>query len=313
MVDEAQGTDVADNQAHEDVQNVETDTVDTQDDVQSDKESSEPAEAVEEDTEVDYQERYENQKKSLEYLERKAERQRVALANMNKRIKEIAESEGQAQPQAAQRQELVKPDIDSFDTFAEYEAANEKYYNDLAEQKAQNVLAEKQQKEHAEKLEAELKVKQAEFAKKEAEFKLNNPEYDKSKKEVARFLEDMQPVDPSDTQAQSEYNLRSNAIYRAAEMVGAVEMINYFGQNGGENIGDLQELFKINDPMQLGVKMYELSLQAKTGKSLSKKADKKTPPPKPVGKSKSTGSKSDALHDGLSMDEWMKRRNKRQA
>lgn len=262
-------------------------------------------ETVDEEEEVDYQTSYEQLKKQNENDQKKIDRQRAALSQTYEKMQELQRQIDALGQGGQQKSELVEPDIDQFDDFESYTKALKEYERNLVKQEFEAKQAEELKAKKADEYQKMIAEKQKMFTEAENAYKAENPDYNRARKMLESKLEDFKPINPADQKGLMQYNSWANELYEAAEKIGLVETIHYFGKDNGANLEKLDGLRKLNG-VELGFEMAKLASEIKSPKPVRKK-DAATP--KPVGKTKAVSVNAD-LHDGLSTDEWMKRRNK---
>ena len=268
------------------VETTETEVDEVETDSQED-DALDNQEAEGEEVEETAEERLERIQKELEAKERKIARQTAA----NRKVQEILEQRNreletiQSRLQALEKPQQAEPKQDDFDTYAEYDEARIKYLADVMLKEREKELLTQQHIIAEQKLIAE---RGATLAKQEQEYVKVNPNYKHSREEVESFVNTF-AVAP-DVMKFIQDQLHEGNV---------AQVIDYFGSNGGERLGELEEIFNMS-PRKAAIAIYEIQ---KGFKAPEKKETK--PLTKPVTKIKATAKKTRAVDD-LSQEEFRK-------
>lgn len=250
------------------VETTETEVDEVETDSQDDALDNQEAEG--EEVEETAEERLERIQQELEAKERKIARQTAA----NRKVQEILEQRNkeletiQSRLQALEKPQQAEPSIDDFDTYDEYVEALAKHKADTMLQEREKELLKQQQREAAQKA---MMERESARIKQETEYVKINPNYKASKAEFEDFVKTID-VSPQVEQAIVDQAFAGNIA----------QVIDYFGSNGGERLGELEAISKMS-PREAIIAIYEIQ---KGFKAPEKKETK--PLTKPVTKIKAT-------------------------
>lgn len=194
-----------------------------------------------------------------------------ALDKQRREFEVLQQTVRQTQPNA-------EPVIDDFETHEEFDNARIQFHAErLAseKQREQFEMSQRLQEQQASQERAALVQQQ------ENEYLAVNPNYGSSKEEFFSFVKTAN-VAPE----------MERAIVDRAIKGGAPELINYFGSNNGENLGELQKILTLT-PVEAGVEIYKIQQGLKT---LTKKESK--PVSAPAQRPKGGGNPKKNLHEG---------------
>ena len=248
-------------------------TVETQD---------EAAEVVEvEEVEVDYKAKADKLEKKLASEQAKIGRQRAALSQLQEKQEQEKRQAEAVKPVEALNAE---PNENNYETYDEYEAARVTYFKSQGRNEALKESYEQNAKQ-------QQAIKDMEFQKVEQTYRQSNPVYDDAKAEVINHYA-IAPVPEAVGSAISEIAERGN---------GLPELINYFGENGGERLGELEIISRMS-PVEAAVEVYKIqkSLSAEPAKA------KPTPKPAPIKRVKGSGTINKGLNENSSGDDVLK-------
>jgi len=238
-------------------------------------EQKEVVEAVEEAVEVEetIEEKASRLEKEREVDNRKIARQKAANSSLLKKIEELKAA--QVAPQQAQ--EDTPPQAEDFETYDDY---NNAFIKHEAEKLAQQRINDFQN-DQIKKLEHQKNVEdQRAFLKNEAEYREKNPNYDYSREEFQQFL--------TSTEIKPDVEV---AIYSQAKREGNVaEIINYFGENGGERLSELEGIIALS-PVEAAVEIYKIQQALSNAPKATKVKQKLPEPQRPVKGGGARGSK----------------------
>lgn len=195
--------------------------------------------------------------------QKKIDRQTASYSALQKtyqeQMQELETLRSQIKTEAPQ-----EPKIEDFDTFEDFDKARVEFISKQAEQSAQDKLLQQQQEMQAQQ---QLKARMDLRASQEADYIKDNPNYRASVNEVEAFLQTVKLAPGT-----------GDAVLDVIYDGNVPQMIDYFGKNNGENLGQLAEIASMN-PVQAGIAIYKIQ------QSLTAPAPKeKTPPPKPLNK-----------------------------
>lgn len=261
---------------------VETEVEETEDQTSPDADSEEtdvetPQETVEEKTE-----RLEREAKAKQS---KIDRQIAAYNASQRKIAELQEQLAKInqQPQA---EGSKKPNIDDYDSYAEYEKANEDFIKSEVEREIKSkMLQEQYQAEQAKALQDKMAKRQAQ----EAEYIKINPAYSQSMQEVNDYLPTLNA--PAAVQ---------EAVLEAVYEGNVPQIIDYFGSNNGERLEELARISQLT-PAKAAIEIYKIQQSLKTPVKKEVK-----PAPKPIEALKGAN-KGFKAFDNLSYEEKKKR------
>lgn len=236
-----------------------------------------PGEEVEaaevEEVEVDYKAKADKLEKKLASENAKIGRQRAALSQLQKEKQELAQRQAETKPVDSSTNE---PNENNYETYDEYEAARVTYFREQGRNEALKESQEQNAKQQA-------AIKDMEFQQAEQTYRQSNPVYDDAKAEVINHYA-VAPVPEAVGSAISDIAERGN---------GLPELINYFGENGGERLGELEIISRLS-PVEAAVEVYKIqqSLSAEPAKA------KPAPKPAPIKRVKGSGT----INKGLDKD-----------
>lgn len=216
--------------------------------------------------------------KSRDAMQAKIDRQTAAFSAQQKKMQEQAKQIAEFQAKLAGQEPAKEPVIDDYDTAEEFWEAK-------AQHKAEQLMADKQkefaemQKQQAQQalMNERLAMRQSQ----EAEYLQINPSYNSSVKEVDTFIQTLD-VKPEVAEAFLTQMYKGNVP----------QVIDYFGANSGENLGELQTISQMT-PVEAAVEVYKLQEKLKAPKKKETKAA-----PKPVSSPKGGGKAKKDLKDG---------------
>lgn len=277
--------------------NVETE-VETTDAVEQEVNSQEDVPVEQEAPEETVESRLERLERENEAKQRKINRQtaanRQALEKLEQQRREYEEKLSQLNVQEVENTAPAKPKLEDFDSYDDFNLAQDKYAEDLAEYRAKDILnkrekefLEQKQKQEMQRYQFELEQKRE---KQEQDYIAINPNYKASKAEFQDFL--------STANVNKEMEA---AIVHQSFKGNVAQLIDYFGSNGGEKLSELEEIIKLN-PIDAAIQIHEIQKSFTTPKS-----QKTKPAPKPIGKikSKSRGKKSGSQMSGKELVNWL--------
>lgn len=223
-------------------------------------------------------------------MQEKIDRQTAAYNSVQRTLQQRTQE--YEQELASYRAKQAKPEekepvLEDFETLAEFYKARDEYVANKTKSAYEKELTEKQMAAAQAKL---LQERESIRVKQEAEYLEINPSYENSKAEVAAFLkisnagEDM-----------------AKAIETQAFKGNVPALIDYFGSNGGEKLGELQEILRLS-PVEAAVEIYKIQQKIGTPKKPEEK-----PAPKPVKSLAGTGKTVQPLSADLSYEELKKR------
>jgi len=262
--------------------------VETQETEAEETEDASPeAESEESEPEKTVEEKYAELKQEAETKQKAIDRKTAAYTALQ-RAHEKQQQELQAMQEKIQSQEPEKePSIDDFETHDDYVNALTEYRaNKLVKAKESELIEAQQQAKAKELADARAKI----MLEKETEYLEINPKYPASKAEFGAFI--------------STANIRPDveaAIVGQAFKGNPAHIIDYFGSNNGENIGQLEEIASMSAP-DAAIEIYKIQ------QSLTTPAPKENkPPPAPVNKPRGKGavSKSVDKMDGSDVLKWV--------
>ena len=192
---------------------------DSQEDAPTEQEDEAPVETVDE--------RLSRLERENEAKQRKINRQtaanRQALEKLERQRREYEERLSKLDKQEVENTEPTKPKLEDFDSYEEFNNAQDKYAQELAEYRATEILNKREkelltrrQQEEAQKAQAELEQKRL---KQEQEYISINPNYKASKAEFEDFISTSN-IDRS----------MESAIVHQAFKGNVAQLIDYFGQ-----------------------------------------------------------------------------------
>lgn len=245
--------------------------------------------------------------KRLEELEERSQATQKKLAAQRKHIASLQKAKQEADAklneyiQARQAEENVepqKPVVDDFDTFEDYQKAQDKYVDDLAEYRAKETVKTERQKQLEEEAKAAQMKAAAERSKdyeaQKAEYVQINPEYALAEEEFNTYIQDaMQTTNP----------YVQDAIVNQAYREGNVPaLIDYFGGNNGERLEELDAISKMTPP-EAAVEIFKIQQSLKKIPEIKKE----TKLPKPAARVKPTGSGNKPLskQSGKDVLKWV--------
>lgn len=263
-----------------------------------DKEDSSPEAETEEQVEekpktveeklADLEAVVEKETKAKEALQRKVDRQTAAYNDLQSRLqRERQEAQNKAQEAVSEIAE--EPKMDDFDSFDEYKDALVEWETEKRVKQREAEAAQKQAEQKAQEL---LQERTQRVMQQEAEFIQNNPDYESAKTEFTNFTQ-MAKVNPHVEAAVVEQAHRGNVP----------ELINYFGANNGENIGELERISKLS-PVEAAIEIYKIQESLKSVEAPKKEVK---PKPKPVNapKSNTGGKKPLEKQSGSEILKWV--------
>jgi len=258
-------------------------TVETEADASGEVDETETTEEAEQ-VEVDYKAKSEKLEKKLAADQAKINRQRAALSQLQKEKQELASRQAEVQVE----QQSSVPQADDYDTYEQFETARSDYYKEQGRLEGERVALENHQRALQDQ---SLKVEREQFAKAEQEFRTALPTYDESKVEVEQFLQ-VKPINGA----------TGDAIYAQAARDGSLPaVINYFGENNGERLSELEHIATMT-PVEAAVEVYKIQQKIKSAPT----APKAKPIPAPITKVRGTGTKSKGLDANSSGDDVLK-------
>lgn len=226
-------------------------------------------------------------KDDLEFARKKIQRQRKANAALQaqaaraKHLEVEIEKLKQATPQK-------EPKIDDFETTDEFLDAKAEH---LADQKANKRLQETLEVQKQALANQSLQERDREFQKAEIAYMQTSPSYNDAKSEVRSFVVEM-GVDPASPVM--------NAIYEQADSENNLpQIIDYFGKNGGQNLGELEYILSLS-PVRAAVEIAKIQLKLKPQQTNT------TPLPKPI-KPVTGGARASKSVDDMSGEELLKK------
>lgn len=242
---------------------------------------SETKETDEESPEVEQksvEERLAELEKDNESKQTAINRRTAALSQANKKIEELQREYKEVQSKLLPEEPAEKPKIEDFESYEEFQSANEKYIRKDAEAKAIKKVQEEQLEAQRQKV---VEERNALVSKQEAEYIQTNPNYFDSLTEFQSFVNAAQ-VDPA----------VEHAIVDQAFKGSVPQVIDYFAGNNGENLDQLGEISRMS-PIDAAIEIYKIQ---QTLKAPEKKETK--PAPAPVNKPKGGGKPRKNLADG---------------
>lgn len=228
---------------------------------------------AQDETEVEVEQPEKTVEEKLSELEKDVQGKQ---AKIDRQVKAYKELQAALQRERQEREQLLsqakgtqskEPSEDDFDT-------HEEYVNAVIEYRAEQKIVETQKK-MAEMQEAQaysqlLAQRESIKATQEAEFIQTNPLYKHAAEEVGLFVQ--QNVAPPAV---------AEAVIDVLYEGNIPAVINYFGENNGERLGELQKIMNMS-PVKAGIEIYKIQQKLKTP------VEKKTiNVPKPIAKVKS--------------------------
>jgi hypothetical protein len=253
---------------------VETNEVEAPQEAPQEEVSNEPEETVEQQLERVRRER--------DSFKKKVSRQKAALKAANERQLQ--------QPKAEAPKETAEPKPEDYETQEDFVNAIVEYRTEKA---TEAKIQEQQQQDLMIKQQTEAQERLALRNQQEAEFRELNPNYDDAAQEVNGFLELKGQTVPVMTQ---------NAILEAVYDNNVAELINYFGENEGERLDELEALTHMS-PVKIGREIERISQSLKSTKKETTKKPLPKPPTRVEGKSK--GSKPINERSGKDILKWV--------
>jgi len=212
--------------------------------------------------------------KEREVDNRKIARQKAAAASLHKKIEELKTA--QQAPKPATQSDAPKED--DFDTYEQFDNARVEF---KAQQIADAKLSEYQQGQIAQLEQQKILEQQQSFQKSEAEFRAVNPSYDDAREEFEQYV--------GSTEISG---VVQEAIISQAHREGNIaEVINYFGANGGERLGELDAIVSMT-PVEAAVEIYKIQQSIKSEPTPTKTKAKLPKPHNPIKGSGAKASKS---------------------
>lgn len=246
--------------------------------------SQEPETEKPQETAEQKAERLERAQKAMQ---EKIDRQTAAYNAVQRTLQQRTQEYEQKLASYQAKPEEKEPSLEDFDSLDEFHKARDEYVAKKARNEYEKEIAQKQMAEAQAKL---LQEREAIRTKQEAEYLEINPTYENSKAEVAAFL-----------QISNASEAVAKAIEAQAFKGNVPALIDYFGANNGENLGELQEILRMS-PVEAAVEIYKVQQKIGTPK---KKEEK--PAPKPVKSLAGSGKTVQPLSADLSYEELKKR------
>ena len=246
------------------------------------------------ETEVESKEVEETVDQKLERLTKANEAQQRRIDRQTAANRKVQESYAQKLREFEALQEKVKPEpvdaepsIDDFESYDEFIDAKAEY---KAKAKMAELEAARTETQRQEKQRALMQERNTLRESQEAEYIAVNPNYKNSKAEFEGFVQSLD-VSPEVEQYIVDQTFDGNIA----------QVIDYFGSNGGERLGELETISKLS-PRKAAIEIYKIQQgmtapQKKTVKPLSK----------PVSKIKTSvkGGKSVSNLDEAGLRKWM--------
>lgn len=221
---------------------------------------------VKEEQQETVEEKLERLEKARERDQKKINRQTASNHGHLKKIEELNAKLQELETKAPSEQVSKEPDINDFESFDDYQEAVVEY---RVEQKTKETQAKSKEQEqlriHNEKMQERRKAIETN----EAEYSKANPAYKNARQEFVEFT----------STAKLNPNVENAMIDVAMREGNFAEVINYFGENGGDKLDEFMEIAKLT-PVEAGIKIYDICKQLK-GKPAP---EKKKPIPKPASK-----------------------------
>ena len=248
-----------------------------------------PEAEAEEQTPETTEEKNVRLEKDNERATTKIGRQKAAYASQQKAYDAIQRELQELRAGQKPVEPTVEPVMDDFESYELWQDA-------LVEHRV-NAKMDVARKEDKTKHASDLKQKaQAErqslIQKQESTYSQDNPEYKASRDEFVEFSKSVK-ADPT---------VESAMIDVAMDAGSFAEVINYFGENGGERLEEFSEIVNLN-PVQAGIRIHEI---VKGLKGTTKPVSKSKPLPKPITNVKGS-SKAKTSIDNLSGDQFLKK------
>lgn len=228
--------------------------------------------------------------KELEAAKTKNARQTAAYAQQQKALERARQEYQEAVSKQTEKKE-EEPKVEDFDSLSEWKEELAKYHSKIAKREYELDLSKKQMEAAQAKI---MQERESIRAKQEAEYISLNPNYEASKNEVTTFIDMLAQTGGMSPQVE-------HAITSQAFDGNVPALLDYFGANSGERLGELQEIFQM-PPHKAAVEIYKIQQKLGTPK---KKEEKPLPTPsKPLaGAAKTTKQ----LSADLSYEELKKR------
>lgn len=268
--------------------------VDQVQDEANDTDAPVEAEEPKEETVEEKLARLESLEKKAQDAKKKQNAQRKHIASLQKVADERARQleELQSQQQNTETLEPKRPDKADYVSLDDYEQAYEKYVEDLSDFKAKSKYqAEREKQLQAEMQQTQIKAQQERSNQYEAQkksFMEVVPDYVDSEAEFNDYIQQAQGV--ADPRVQDAIVTQA---YRG-DGVTVPQLVHYFGGNGGENIGELEEISKLS-PNEAAVEIYKIQEKIKSNPT---KREKSKPLPKPPQKARGGKNIPKDLSDG---------------
>lgn len=233
------------------------------------------------------EQRLERIEREREADQKKINRQRKALSEADRERAELRQRIQEFEAKQSEVKQDQRPKEEDFETWDEFKAADEKYIRNQTRLEVQRELLQSQYQAEQARTEQERKQK---FDREIAEFSVVNPD----------FKEAAQEFDAYAKSAKIQPDVMS-AIVETAHEGNVALLINYFGENGGARLDELDEISKMS-PTKAAVEIYKI--QQKLTRPMAQK--KQEPLPKPPERAKGSGKVNKGLGSHSSGDDVLK-------
>jgi hypothetical protein len=201
--------------------------------------------------------------------QKKIDRQRKALAEADKERAEFRAKQMEFEKVQAQAETSKEPNIDDFETLADYNKARDAFIEKRAIANAQKQMLEQEQ---ARQYQNRMQEMERKFQKDEAEFRQVNPNYDDAAEEFASHVKSINP-DPQ---------VRFAIMEVAASEGNASQLINYFGENGGARLDEFERIAAMS-PTRAAVEIYKIQQKLNRTQAPATKSEPLPKPPQRAG------------------------------
>lgn len=275
------------NESTQTAEAVETETTQTPEEVVEKKQVEEEADETEseedeseddsdetgeqEEPEIDPEEKAKELEQKVQSMQRAIDKKTAAYHAQQRAHEKALQELQELQQRLNQNAASKEPSVDDFETYEEYDKARTDWVKNEAKREAQQEFINQQHQIEQENI---MKQRLARRHEQEAEYVKDNPHYTQSVQEVDAFI----------TQAKIAPDV-ANAVLSQVYKGDVPKIIDYFGRNYGENLGELEKISQMSAP-DAAIEVYKL--QQKLATETPVKREEK-PLPKPVSKQKGAG------------------------
>ena len=249
----------------------------------------------EQETEQEVQETAEAKAERLERaqkaMQEKIDRQTAAYNQVQRALQQRTQEYEQRLASYQSKTQEKEPVIEDFDTLADFQEARDKYVSQKAKSEYEQELTQQQMRIAQAKL---IQERESMRVKQEAEYLEINPRYEDSKKEVGTFLQ-MSNASPEVASAVEAQAFKGNIP----------ALIDYFGANNGEKLGELQAIIQMS-PIEAAVEIYKV--QQKIGAPKKSEEKQQPKPSKPLAGKSTGGRKSLSEMSGEEILKWVNKK-----